>query len=428
MEQKVQALIDYLNESKSPYHAVAALTRLLEEKDYRPVYEEQSWHLEPGGKYYLTRGGSALIAFRVPEESPGGFMISASHSDRPSFKLKDTYRLEGEYTRLAVERYGGLILNSWLDRPLSVAGRVLVETENGLESRLVDLDRDLMLMPSVAIHMNRKVNDGYTYNPGTDTIPLLGSKKTAGQLQQLLEEAAGGRILGHDLYLYVRQKATVWGLEEEYISGQGLDDLQCTFGCAQGFLESETGGSIPVLAVLDSEEVGSCSAQGAGSTLLGDTLRRICVSCGWDYRVLLRGSFMLSADNAHALHPNHPELADSDNAPQLNGGIVLKFNSALRYTTDGLSGALLRKLCARAEVPVQTYYNNANIEGGATLGRIALGQVSIPTADIGLAQLSMHSCFETAGVDDTLWLIQAMAEFFATSLTVTGDGNVQLRK
>lgn len=426
VSSNIQELLDFLDGSRSVYHAVACVIRELEKDGFTPIYEGEHWKLEPGGKYYVTRGSSSLIAFRIPQTEPVGFMMSASHSDRPTFKLKDHNHMQGEYTRLAVERYGGLILNSWLDRPLSVAGRVMVETEKGVETKLVDIDRDLMLMPSVAIHMNRKVNEGYAYNPGIDTIPLMGSKKSAGKLKELIDELAGGEALGHDLYLYVRQKASVWGLDDEYISAQALDDLQCTYGCAKGFLHANASRSVPVLAVLDSEEVGSCSAQGAGSTFLADVLERICETCHWEYRKMLGHSFLVSADNAHALHPNHPELADPANAPKINEGVVLKYNGALRYTTDGLSAAVFRKICAKADVPVQTYYNRPDIEGGATLGRISLGKVSVPTADIGLPQLAMHSAYETSGVEDTEWLIKAMTEFFSTTLTMKADGNYEL--
>ena len=420
----IQELIDFLNASHSVYHAVENVIHELD--GYECLREGENWNLKPGGKYYVTRGRSSVIAFRVPEAAPKGFLMSASHADRPTFKLKDHNHMQGEYTRLAVERYGGIILNSWLDRPLSVAGRVLVETEQGVETKLVDIDRDLMLMPSVAIHMNRKVNEGYAYTPGIDTIPLMGSKKSAGKLKVLIDEAAGGKVLGHDLYLYLRQSASVWGLDEEYISAQALDDLQCTYGCAKGFLHASPSGSVPVLAVLDSEEVGSCSAQGAGSTFLPDILERICQAMGWDYKAMLAHSFMVSADNAHALHPNHPELADPANAPKINEGVVLKYNGALRYTTDGVSAAIFRRICGKAGIPLQTYYNRPDIEGGATLGRISLGKVSIPTADIGLPQLSMHSSYETAGVLDTEYLIQAMTAYFSTTLSVGEDGTFSL--
>ena len=424
--ENIKELLSFLEESKSVYHAIGCVIRELEEKGYRPISEGCSWELKAGGKYYVTKGKSSLVAFRIPAAEPAGFMMSASHSDRPTFKLKDHNHMQGEYTRLAVERYGGIILTSWLDRPLSVAGRVVVETETGVETKLVDIDRDLMLMPSVAIHMNRKVNDGYAYNPGIDTIPLMGSKKCAGKLKQLLDDAAGGTVLGHDLYLYLRQKPAVWGLDEEYISAQALDDLQCTYGCAKGFLHAEESGSVPVLAVLDSEEVGSCSAQGAGATFLADVLERICQCMGWEMRKMLAHSFMVSADNAHALHPNHPELADPANAPKINEGVVLKYNGSLRYTTDGMSAAVFRKICAEVDVPVQTYYNRPDIEGGATLGRISLGKISIPTADIGLPQLAMHSAYETSGVEDTEWLIKAMTKFFSTTLVATEDGSYEM--
>lgn len=421
MEQRISALKEFLDGSVSVYHAADRLCRLLQENGYQRLQERDSWALVPGGKYYLCRGGSAVVAFRIPAGSPRGFLMSASHSDRPTFKLKENGELAGAYTRLAVERYGGMLMHTWLDRPLSLAGRVLVETQDGVQSRLVNLDRDLLLIPNVAIHMNRQANDGYKWSPVSDTVPLLGGKDAAGKLSALLEQAAGGKILGHDLYLYVRQSATVWGLEEEFISAPALDDLQCAWGCTQGFLRAADSDSIPVLCVFDSEEVGSNSVQGAASTLLSDVLSRVCQSLGLSLPRLLAQSFMISADNAHALHPNHPELADSANAPVINGGIVLKFNAAQRYTTDGISAAVLRAVCRKAQVPVQTYCNRADIPGGSTLGHISLGHISVPTADIGLPQLAMHSCYETAGVRDSLWLEDALTAYYSATLQVNGD-------
>lgn len=421
MEQRISALKEFLDGSVSVYHAADRLCRMLSENGYQRLHEQDEWALVPGGKYYLCRGDSAVVAFRIPAGSPQGFLMSASHSDRPSFKLKENGEMAGTYTRLAVERYGGMLMHTWLDRPLSLAGRVLVETEQGVQSRLVDLDRDLLLIPNVAIHMNRQANDGYKWSPVSDTVPLLGGKDAAGKLSALLEQAAGGKILGHDLYLYVRQGATVWGLEEEFISAPALDDLQCAWGCTQGFLRADISDSIPVLCVFDSEEVGSNSVQGAASTLLSDVLSRICQSLGLSLSQLLAQSFMISADNAHALHPNHPELADSANAPVVNGGIVLKFNAAQRYTTDGISAAVLRCVCRKAQVPVQTYCNRADIPGGSTLGHISLGHISVPTADIGLPQLAMHSCYETAGTRDSLWLEDALTAYYSATLRVNGD-------
>ena len=421
MDKRTKALMAFLDASHSVYHAAAYLADTLERSGYTRLLEGDSWQLTPGGKYYLTRGGTAVLAFRVPQTTPVGFMMSASHSDRPTFKVKENGELVGAYTRLATEKYGGMLMAPWLDRPLSVAGRVLVETESGVQSKLVDIDRDLLLIPNVAIHMNRKANDGYTWNPAVDTLPLLGSKAAAGKLNKLLEKAAGGKILGHDLYLYVRQKATVWGMDKEYISSAALDDLECAWCCTQGFLRSQDSGSVPMLCVFDSEEVGSSSVQGAASRLLEDTIGRICAALSLDESRMLANSFMVSADNAHALHPNHPEYADSANAPVMGGGVVLKFNASQRYTTDGLSAAIFRKVCAKANVSVQTYCNRADIPGGSTLGNISLSHVSVPSADIGLAQLAMHSSYETAAVADAISLEEAMTAFYGHSLTVRGE-------
>ena len=426
MNTRIESLINFLDSAHSIYHAVAALEEQLKDAGYTRISEADAWELIPGGKYYLIRGGSALLAFRIPEGECKGFLMSASHADRPCFKVKENGVLSGAYTRLAVERYGGMLIAPWLDRPLSVAGRVLVETETGVESRLVDIDRDLLLMPNVAIHMNRSANEGYKWNPAADTIPLLGSKESAEKFWQLVEEQAGGKILGHDLYLYVRQKASVWGLDEEFISSAALDDLECAWGCTQGFLNAKETANIPVLCVFDSEEVGSSSYQGAASDLLQSTLSRICKALNIEERRALAQSFMVSADNAHALHPNHPELADAANAPVMGGGIVLKFNANQRYTTDGVSAAIFRKICARAGVPVQTYCNRADIAGGSTLGNISLSQVAVPSVDIGLAQLAMHSCYETAGVKDAAYIADGMAAYYAAELTMTGDGAYQI--
>ena len=419
---RINSLKSFLDGAKSVYHAVAQLKDRLEGEGYAYLSESAPWNIEAGGKYFLTRGGTALIAFRVPEDTPVGFMMSASHSDRPTFKLKENGELTGNYTRLATEKYGGMLMAPWLDRPLSLAGRVIVETEDGVQSRLVDIDRDLLLIPNVAIHMNRKANDGYSFNPAVDTLPLLGGKDAAGKLQDLLEEAAGGKVLGHDLYLYVRQKATVWGLEEEFISSAALDDLECAWCCTEGFLNAEESSSVPVLCVFDSEEVGSSSLQGAASDLLENTLERLCRVMGWDKGQMLSQSFMVSADNAHAIHPNHPELADANNAPVMNRGVVVKFNANQRYTTDGMSAAVFRKVCLKAEVPVQTYCNRADMPGGSTLGNISLSHVSVPSVDVGLAQLAMHSCYETAGVRDAEYLADAMQAYYSSTLQSGEDG------
>ena len=422
MDNRITALAAFLDKSVSVYHAVDGLKTTLEQAGYSRLSEAAAWELVPGGKYYLTRGGTAIIAFRIPEETPNGFLMSASHADRPTFKFKENGELGGSYTRIATEKYGGMLIAPWLDRPLSLAGRVMVETESGVEMKLVNIDRDLMLIPNVAIHMNRQANDGYKWNPAVDTLPLLGGKDAKGKLMPLLEETAGGKILGHDLYLYIRQKAAVWGIDEEFISSAAIDDLECAWCCTQGFLNAKSGGSIPVLCVFDSEEVGSSSVQGAASTLLEDVLTRICEARNLDLRRMLAQSFMVSADNAHAVHPNHPEYADANNAPMVNNGIVLKFNANQRYTTDAHSAAVFRTVCGKAGVNVQTFYNRADLMGGSTLGNISLAHVSVPTADIGLPQLAMHSCYETAGVADAIALEEAMAVYYGSTYQASESG------
>lgn len=418
----IRDLKDFLDHSHSPYHAAANLAARLDADGYTRLSEGADWQLEKGGKYYFTRGGCAVFAFRIPTADPVGFSIAAAHSDRPSFKLKENGVLEGKYTRLSVEGYGGMLIGTWLDRPLSLAGRVQVATEHGAESRLVDIDRDLLLIPNLAIHMNRAANDGYKWDLKSDTMPLFAGADKKAAFQEILTEVAGGEILGQDLYLYPRMDAALWGSEEEFISACALDDLQCVWCCAEGFKNAKESASIPVLSIFDSEEVGSSSMQGADSNVLERLIRRICAACGLDADRMLSNSFLVSADNAHALHPNRPEMADSTNAPLVNGGPVLKFNANLRYTTDGLAAAIFRSVCRKAGVNVQTYHNRADIPGGSTLGHISMAHVSVPTADVGLAQLAMHSCYETAGTRDSLDMVRVMETFYGLTLTRDEQG------
>lgn len=414
-------LLTFIAQSPSRYHAVANLCRELEAAGYVRLAEGKPWTLTPGQKYFVTRNGSALLAFRLPEEGFTGFMISASHSDAPTFRLKESPEMAGPdgYIRLNTEGYGGMLCAPWLDRPLTVAGRVLVQTADAIESRLVYLDRDLLLIPSVAIHMDREANSGKKYDLKTDMVPLMGIGEARGALRQLVAQAAGCAaedILGHDLFLCLRQGGLTWGANNEFISSPRLDDLQCAYGCFRGFMaaESASPASIPVYALLDNEEVGSLTQQGADGTFLRDVLERICTQLGRDLTALCANSFMVSADNAHAVHPNHPELCDPTHRPVMNGGVVIKHG--VRYATDAVAQALFTALCRKAGVPVQHFANRSDLPGGSTLGNISNAHVSLPTVDIGLAQLAMHSCFETAGSRDGDYLAQAMTAFFSASL------------
>lgn len=326
---------------------------------------------------------------------------------------------EKSYIRLNTEKYGGMILSTWMDRPLSVAGRVLIEQDGQIESRLVNVNRDLLVIPSLAIHMERKLNQGYEYNPQRDMLPIYADQTGEGSFQEIVAEAAGipesDRILSQELYLYVREFGRILGHEGEWILSPRLDDQQCVFGLLQGMKQSCPDRYINVTAVFHNEEVGSSTRQGADSTFLEDVLLWISEAVGesfGEYRRKLSQSFLISADNAHALHPNHPEKADPTNRPVLNGGIVLKYHGGQKYTTDAMTAASIKLLCEEAGVPYQIYHNRSDILGGSTLGNISASHVSVPAADIGLAQLAMHSAVETAGSRDVRYLIELLKHFY----------------
>lgn len=422
-----EELLDFLYQSPTAYQAVDVLKKELLEAGFEECMETRPWELAEGGKYFATRNGSSLIAWEIPVGGFHGFCIGASHCDSPSFKVKENPELvDGNYVRLNVEPYGGMLRAPWLDRPLSVAGRVLVKSGDMIRSVLINVDRDLLTIPHLAIHMDKKQNEGHVYNPAVDMVPLLGSAACKGMFMKIVAESAGVKaedIVGHDLFLYVRGKGYIWGAANEYISAGHLDDLQCTFGNFKGFMNAVPEGSIPVLAVFDNEEVGSLTKQGALSSFLRDTLKRICAAFGIsqdEFGRLAANSFMVSADNAHAVHPDFPGVADPVNRPQMNKGIVLKYNAAQHYTTDGISGALFKSICEKENVPVQVFTNRSDMAGGGTLGNLANAQYSLNTVDIGLPQLAMHSCWETAGVKDTEYLAKAMKRFFSSRFEALG--------
>lgn len=423
MEKTIsQQLLEFIENSPTCFHAVQAMTDILSAEGFTELKENQKWHIENGGRYFVTRNGSSLTAFTVPVQEMKGMHIIASHSDSPSFKIKENPELEseGHYIRLNVEGYGGMIRAPWFDRPLSVAGRVIVKdkAQGGFRSILVDIGRDLVMIPNLAIHMDRQINDSCKYNIQKDMLPIYGDLSAKGTFMKLIADTAGvpeEEILGHDLFLYNRQKGTVWGASGEFLSCSRLDDLQCAFASLKGFLAGKRQEYLAVHCVLDNEEVGSGTKQGAASTFLYDTLTRIHTSLGLsqeDYLIHLADSFMISADNAHAVHPAHTDKADPANRPYINGGIVIKFSASQKYCTDGVSAAIFRDLCQRAGVPVQTFVNRSDMAGGSTLGNISNTQVALSTVDIGLPQLAMHSPYETAGVKDTGYLIRAAEEFF----------------
>lgn len=425
MEQPITAddisrdLIHFIAKSPSTFHAVRGIKAALLYAGFTEIREEDPWQIEKGGKYVVTRNGSALMAFTVLEEGAEAFHITASHCDSPTFKIKENPEIaDGPYVKLNVEGYGGMIMSTWLDRPLSVAGRLLV-TENGhLAEKLVAIDGTMLVIPSVAIHMDRSVNQHKEWEVQKDMLPLYGMTGAKTPFMDVIAAAAKVKaedILAHDLTLYSRVPAAIWGEEREFISSPKLDDLQCAFACFRGFTQGQKEKYISVYALFDNEEVGSATSQGAGSTFLANTLERLARSLGYSYdetMAMIARSFMISADNAHSVHPNHPEYADPVNRPVINSGIVIKYSAAQKYATNAFSAAYFKKLCKDHDIPTQTFTNHSDNPGGSTLGNISNTVIAMPTVDIGLPQLAMHSSYETAGVKDTAYLVDAVTKFY----------------
>ena len=415
------SFFDFLESSPTAFHTVAALKDRLVNEGYGELPERGGWRLSDGGKYFTTKNGSSLIAFRAVKNAYG-FMICASHSDTPSFRVKKSFTSDSAYVRLPVERYGGAILYSWLDRPLSIAGRVLVKTDNGVKNQLVNIKRDLFVIPSVAIHQKRDINEKFSPNPAVDMIPLFSTQPGAASPESIVAEEIGAEeknVISHDLFLYSRNLPTTVGKDGELVLSPRLDDIGCVYSSLEAFLKADNAKSVPVLAVFDNEEVGSETKQGAASDFLIATLERIAGSSE-ACRSMLCDSFMVSADNAHARHPNHPELSDVD-APILNKGIVIKYNASQRYATDGVSSAIFKLICDKCGAATQSYYNRADMPGGSTLGSIANTKASLPTVDIGLPQLAMHSAVETCGAEDIPEMIKALTAFYSTAIKVDGE-------
>ena len=434
-------LFDFISASPTAFHAVRTVADTLDNAGYTALSEADPWALTPGKGYYVTRNGSSLIAFRVPAGVFSCFMLAAAHSDAPCFKIKENAMLgDGTYIRVSAEKYGGMLCAPWMDRPLGVAGRVVLRTADGITTRLVDLGHDdegnpvtNAIIPSVAIHMNRAANDGASYNAAVDMVPLAGMASSAADVRASAADRLGvspDDVLTCDLYVYNPQSGTEWnGL----IASPRLDDQQCAFACTKGFVDAadagETG-ACPVLCIFDNEEVGSQTRQGAASTFLWDVLCRMSTCLGLSRETLLcrvASGLMLSCDNGHAIHPNHPEFADKNHTVKPNGGVVIKYNASQKYTSDGLSAALFGLICQQAGVPTQKYTNRADIAGGSTLGNISGTQVSVPTVDIGLAQLAMHSSYETGGADDTAHMVNALTAFYRHALIMSGDGTYTLK-
>lgn len=421
MNNIIGGMLKFIDNSPTAFHTVKNAEDVLLSEGFKKLSETEKWTTEPGGKYFVVRNNSSLIAFERGEDG-APFMICASHSDFPLFKVKG--ELSGAYTRLSTEKYGGLIMYSWFDRPLSIAGRVVVKEGNALSERLLNIDRDLLVIPSVAIHMQRSVNDGFSPKANVDTLPLLSidKNKTLGEIIAGALSVSVSDIVSHDLFVYPREKGTLIGADSELILSPRIDNLECVYISLRAFLDSEKSRATKVFCVFDNEEVGSDSKQGAGSPFLANTLMRISEDNESYYASLAKG-FMISADNAHAIHPAHPELSDAKEAPTLSGGIVIKHNANQRYTTEALSEAVFKSVCEKAGARVQYYSNRADMLGGSTLGTVSNTKVPISTVDIGLPQLAMHSAVETAAVSDVYDMQKALTLFYS-SIVEKKDGKV----
>jgi len=436
MKNTNKHLIEFISSSPSMFHAIDSLKKKLDAAGFTYLKENEEWKIKDG-KFYTTRNNSSIIAFDIPKKiSDYHFQLCASHSDSPSYKIKAVPELAGpgEYLRFDVESYGGMIDYSWFDKPLSVAGRVYVKENNKVVSKLLYIDKDILIIPSLCIHFNREVNNGYAFNRAIDLCPLFSAGKLKkGDFDKMIAKELGVSaedIVSKDLFLVNRQEGKEWGFANEFVSCPKLDDLQAAFASFEGFLASKNAGSINVCVCFDNEEVGSNTMQGAESDFLKHTLKRINSCLGKvesDYEMALNKSFLVSFDNAHAVHPNHPEKTDSVNCVYMNQGIVAKENAAQRYTTDAFSRAVFYSVCEKANVPVQCFANRSDIAGGGTLGNISNVEVSVHAVDIGIAQLAMHSSYETAGSKDTDYAIEAIKTYYSSMVLIDGADGFQVK-
>ena len=421
-------LIDFINKSPVSFFAIENVKKMLNGNGYKELEENKYFELQLGNKVYFVRNNSSLVALDIGEQvnkeySP--FHIIASHSDSPCFKIKPVSDSKSDiYNRINVEVYGGLIAPSWLDRPLAIAGRVVVKTEEGIEYRLINLEDNLSMIPNICIHFNRDINNGYKYDPATDLQAFIGQELEGSPLRKLLSEHLDVKdedIINFDLYLYNHEQGYLWGKKKEYVSSPRLDDLECVFCSTKAIINSHNSTAINVLYISDNEEVGSSSRQGADSDFLETIFKEVSDKLDISYKLSIANSFLVSADNAHAVHPNKPFISDANNKPYMNKGIAIKFNASQSYTSDAVSGAIFQRLCESSGTPYQFFTNRSDIRGGSTLGNILLGHVSLLSVDVGLPQLAMHSSFETAGTIDIKYAIKAFSEFYSSNIEISGN-------
>ncbi|NMM65372.1 M18 family aminopeptidase [Clostridium sp. P21] len=426
--KKAQELIDFIYESPTAFHAVYNTKEMLLNSGFTELKEEDSWNLKKGGKYFVTKNNSALTAFIVGKGNleKDGFKIIGAHTDSPGFKIKPNpdIEVEGEYVKLNTEVYGGPIINTWMDRPLSLAGRVVIKNENSFypEERLLNIKRPILIIPNLAIHMNRSINSGIELNRQKDVLPVLSmvnEKFEKGKyLIKIIAQELNVKeedILDFDLFLYEFEKGCIMGLNNEFISSGRLDDLIMVHSGIKALINTEVGNSTNVMVCFDNEEVGSTTKQGADSPMLSNILERIALNLMQnkeDYFRALAKSFIISCDLGHALHPNYSEKSDPVNRPIINKGPIIKSSASQSYASDAVSAAIYRNVCSKAEVPVQVFVNRSDEKGGSTIGPISSSHININSVDMGLAILSMHSIKELAGVKDYIYATKSFEKFY----------------
>ena len=421
-------LIDFCYASPTAFHAVSTTRALLEGQKFQELVEADSWKIKAGGRYFIIRNDSALLAFVVgskPAET-SGFRVVGAHTDSPCFRIKPMPEMvaEEKYLKLNSEVYGGPILSTWFDRPLAIAGRVACRNRDQLNPtvKLVNIKRPVCIIPNIAIHMNPDANNGFVPNKQTDLLPMLGqiSQKLEekGFLQNLLAtelKVKAADILDFDLFLYEYEKGSVIGARDEFISAGRIDNLASVLAGVQALCAAGKPAATCVMACFDHEEVGSSTRQGADSQILADLLERVVLASGGGrsefFRAMAR-SFIVSADGAHAVHPNMGGKADPTSRPMLNGGVVIKLSASRSYTSDAVSGAAFLQVCEKAGVKTQRFVNRSDMRGGSTIGPISSTHVGIPSVDVGIPMLAMHSIRELCGVEDTLALNKALREFY----------------
>ena len=417
-------LKEFLANSYTAYHACENVKQELEANGFIGLSENQDWSICEGGKYYVMRGGSSLIAFTVGSLDDFSYKIVATHTDSPALKIKENPVMKkGNCATLNVETYGGGIWYSFFDRPLKIAGRVVRKSGLSLKTETVEAPFFVQI-PSVAIHQNREANDKFSVNAQIDLQPLCALIGEDFNNAQVLKKAVGENVISYDLFLVNADMPYLFGLNDEFLAAPRIDNLACSYAGLKALLSATETSGICVLALMDNEEIGSLSKQGADGDFLETTLRRVAYALRFDdnefYKALAE-SFMLSADNAHAVHPNHPEKADPTNGPKLGGGIVIKAHANKAYMTDALSAAVVKTVFENAEVPCQDFYNRSDVRSGSTLGSLVTRHVGVAGADIGIAQLAMHSACESIAVADYQTMVKGLSAYYATTLKFSDD-------